>query len=144
MNETELGKMFLQANNLYNNKEYEKASVIYLELLKNLNESTDKIRIALTRYNLGVSYMRIDEYDKAIEQFNNSTKQELIEKGHINNSYYNLGVCYYFKKDLPRSYKYFKKHLELCNKYKIEEDIEDVKNKLRTFKKILIVKDDNA
>jgi tetratricopeptide (TPR) repeat protein len=65
---------------------------------------------APARNNLGIAYMGLEQWDAAIEEFEQLTQDMLYATPHFPLS--NLGRAYYQKNDFPRAERYFKAALK--------------------------------
>lgn len=89
---------FNEANNLYNNKEYEKAIKKYEESILN-NENK-----ACSYYNSGVCFIKLKNYDSAINMLKKALSIQMDSK-----YFFNLGYCYAMKDDSKKALIYFNK-----------------------------------
>ncbi len=76
----------------------------------------------------GVTFLRIEKFDKAIETFQKATN---CENGCIDEAFYNLGVGYLIRKNYKEAVFCFEKALEIDPKYK------EAKQQLKDVKKVL-------
>ncbi|MBU5453965.1 tetratricopeptide repeat protein [Caproiciproducens sp. MSJ-32] len=83
---------FIEGNNFYNNKEYEKAIASYKRAIEN-GEST-----TCANYNLGVCYIKLKEYDRAIPYFKKAISMQKESK-----YFFNLAYCYAMKNEIKKA-----------------------------------------
>lgn len=83
---------FNEGNNLYNNKDYERAIDCYKKAVnKNENE-------ACSYYNAGVCFIKLKNYDSAITMLEKAIFLQRESKYH-----FNLGYCYAMKDESNRA-----------------------------------------
>ena len=97
------------ANKLYNNKKYKEAIIFYkrnIEYLLNENiehyYKNNNTNLNQDYYNIGVCYIKLKDYDKALENF------KLALNYYKDTRYYfNIGYIYAMKENLKKAYIYF-------------------------------------
>ena len=98
---------FLDANSFYGNKDYETAISFYEKAIKTKDNEP------YAYYNLGVCYIKLQEYDKAIEMIKKTLCLNLDAK-----YFFNLAYCYSMKEDNPKALRYFNMAWALDNEDK--------------------------
>ena len=85
--------------------------LIFLSLIFNLSSFAvaGDMDQAIVHYNQGYDYYKKGEYDKAIEELDNSLKFDSDNE----NAYYGLGNCYYRKQMYEKAVEGYKKSIEL-------------------------------
>lgn len=99
-------KYIRKGNKYYNNKEYQKAEIMYQKALEKNFSSKE------ANFNLGNTFYRQEKYDAAIEKFENvaiSSKGDDKEKSF---QFYNLGNAYFKNQKLKESVEAYKKSLK--------------------------------
>lgn len=99
-------KYIRKGNKYYNNKEYQKAEIMYQKALEKNFSSKE------ANFNLGNTFYREEKYDAAIEKFENvaiSSKGDDKEKSF---QFYNLGNAYFKNQKLKESIEAYKKSLK--------------------------------
>jgi tetratricopeptide (TPR) repeat protein len=87
---------FEKANDLYNNKEYEKAIAAYKKAVQ-FSENT-----SASLYNIAVCFIKLNNYEKAIPLLKSAIKEKEDSR-----YFFNLGYCYAMLKDLKKALIYF-------------------------------------
>ena len=87
---------FNEGNKHYNLKDYEKAIDLYKLSIEN-NEN-----IACSYYNCGVCFIKLKEFDKAMEMIKKALTMQQESK-----YYFNLAYCYAMKEDVKKALIYF-------------------------------------
>ncbi|MCX7950384.1 MAG: tetratricopeptide repeat protein [Clostridiales bacterium] len=106
---------FAKAVKLYNENNIKEAINIYKSLL-NFNKKY------YVYYNLGICYIDLKDYKKAIEAFEKAIKLNYL---HVE-SYINLAYCYYKLKDYKNCYRIIK----IGNTYTSSTKLQSIENKL--------------
>jgi len=105
-----LNKLFETAIKEYSNYEYDKAIVIWKEVLKKANNKKDSTLIVKTTINIGSSYNAIGYHKTALNYFLkvNTILENYKEKGSPYwTNYINIGVCYMSLEQYDTAKKYF-------------------------------------
>ena len=108
-----------QAENSFENGQYSEAIEKYSKL-----ESSDK-----TNFNIGDSYYKQGNFQKAIDSFRKVSKDDLKQK-----ALYNIGNSYVKMEKLPQAKSIYEKALKLGENPKVRENLEWVKNRLKQDK----------
>ncbi|MDH5403621.1 MAG: tetratricopeptide repeat protein [Candidatus Heimdallarchaeota archaeon] len=120
--------------NIYREKfQFQKSLTYYNKFLK-LQDNKNKLAIAKTNNNIGITYWYRGLYDKAIEFYKNSIQlfsslNEINELGSVMN---NLGILYYSLGDMNEALNYLVRSMELfrstSNKQKIAFNLISIGN----------------
>ncbi|MCK4661506.1 MAG: tetratricopeptide repeat protein [Bacteroidales bacterium] len=119
---------FFRGLELFNNLEYDEAVVI---LDKSLNVPSFNLKIrALSLYWKAEANYRLGNYNKAINNYDDF----LVTPGayslpEYNDTYYNLGYCYFKKKDYKASSSWFRKYVDNV-KDTVKTKIGDANNRI--------------
>lgn len=116
---------FEKGNQLYNNGKYKQAINEYIESIKNYEE------VESCYYNMAVSYMKLKEYDDGIECLKNA-----ISYNRKSKYFYNLGCCYYNKKDLGSAM------FNLIIAYGLDDEDEDIRDAIDIISKVISSEND--
>lgn len=112
--------LFNQGNKFYNNKEYETALEFYQKSI-NANEYP-----ACSYYNCGVCYIKLKDFDKAINMI-----KKALEFQKESKYFFNLGYCYAMKENIEKALINFNIAWALNNEDKdCEKAIRLITNKL--------------
>jgi tetratricopeptide (TPR) repeat protein len=95
------GKLFQEAMVKYEQSQFRDATVLFEQLLK-----TDPGDMASTLYS-GISYMEVDQYQKADQSFNKIIVQN--DNLFIEQAGWYLGFCYLMTNELDKARKHFEK-----------------------------------
>lgn len=87
---------FTDGNKLYNNKEFTKAINYYLKSAESCENE------ACSYYNAGVCYIKLKEFDSAIDML-----KKALTLQHESKYYFNLAYCYAMKEDSNHALIYF-------------------------------------
>lgn len=87
---------FNEGNNLYNSKEYSKALTYYKKAIVS-GENT-----ACSYYNAGVCFIKLKDFDNAIDMIKNALSIHKESK-----YFFNLAYCYAMKEDTNKALIYF-------------------------------------
>lgn len=99
------GVYFVYGIIYYALKDYEKAEKFYKKAIDENKEYTE------ARYNLCGLYLKINEYDKAIEQCTYAAEDPLYQARA--SAYTNIGVAYYQQGDINKAKEYYDKALDI-------------------------------
>ena len=115
----------------YSKKKYEEAMVYFKKYL----EEHEEANIAL--YNIGVCHIRLNNYDEAIDIFNQVLNKKSASSITIANSLFNIGYSYISLKEIGKAYQYIarswsinpfdeecRKSLLLIEKHFLKENVE--------------------
>lgn len=111
---------FERGNKLYNNGRYEQAINEYIESI----DSYEKVEDCY--YNMGVTYIKLKEYDEAIKYL-----KKAISFSRQSKYFYNLGCCYYWKND------YGSAMFNLIIAYRLDEEDGDVREAINIVAKVI-------
>ncbi|SHE34932.1 CDC27 family protein [Caloramator proteoclasticus] len=100
--------LYLEAINLYEQKNYKKALNLFLKVLEHQNNY-------LINYNIGVCYIELNKFTDAIQFL----KKSLYLNKYYENTYINLAYCYYKKKDYKSCYRIIKEGVSAINSDKL-------------------------
>ena len=96
-------------NKLYDNKKYKEAIIFYkrnIEYLLNENiknyYKNNSTNLKKDYYNIGVFYIKLKDYDKALENFKLALNYYRDSK-----YYFNIGYVYVMKQNMKKAYIYF-------------------------------------
>lgn len=95
---------FQKANDLYNIKDYKRALAMYQKAVE------QKENEAASLYNAAVCFIKLKEYEKAIQLL----KSAILIR-HESRYFFNLGYCYTMLKDNKRALIYFNTAWSLDN-----------------------------
>jgi len=102
---------FALGNFFFNKEKYDLA-------IENYNKCLElKPEFASVRNNLGLVYMKIGEYDKAISYFSELTDNYIYATPHYPR--FNMGQAYFYKNDYRKAEKCFKETLEMEPRFTI-------------------------
>lgn len=87
---------FIKGNELYNNKHYEEALDFYIKAID------EKDNEAYSYYNAGVCYIKLKEFDKAIEMLSKAVKLNTDAK-----YFFNLAYSYSMINETKKALRYF-------------------------------------
>lgn len=107
-----LNKLFETAIKEYSNYEYDKAIVIWKEVLKKANNKKDSTLIVKTTINIGSSYNALGYHKTALNYFikANKTLETFKQKAEPYwTNHINIGVCYMSLEQYDTAKKYFDK-----------------------------------
>lgn len=97
------------ANKLYDNKKYKEAIIFYkrnIEYLLNENIENyykdNNTNLNKNYYNIGVCYIKLKDYNKALENFKLALNYYKDTK-----YYFNIGYVYAMKENIKKAYIYF-------------------------------------
>jgi len=105
--------LYLKGDKLYNQGEYEKALAVFKEFV----ETQPKLYEA--RVNIGNCYIRLRQYDKAMEEFRFVLEKLKVEKGDLvgnktaSSIYASLGELHMDKNDFEKAKEYFEKSIHI-------------------------------
>lgn len=105
-----LKKLFETAYEEYSNHEYDKAIVIWKEVLKKANNKKDSTLIVKTTINIGSSYNAIGYHKTALNYFlkvNKILETYKQKESPYWTNYMNIGVCYMSLEQYDTAKKYF-------------------------------------
>jgi len=97
------GEEYLKALEHYKNREYEEAAALFEKVIKREPE------LGLAHYNLGITYMNLEQGDKAIVAIKRSI--ELVPEN--SSAFTALGKIYMMKGDSDKALEWFNKAIEL-------------------------------
>lgn len=121
------------ANKLYKNKKYKEAIIFYKRNIKYLlNKNIDyyyknnNTNLNQDYYNIGVCYIKLEDYDKALENFKLALNYYRDSK-----YYFNIGYVYAMKENMKKAYIYFNLAWSLNhNDNDCEKALKMLKNKI--------------
>ena len=105
--------LYLKGDKLYNQGEYEKALAVFEEFVESQPELYE------ARVNIGNCYIRLRQYDKAMEEFQFVLEKLKQEKGDLEGNkmassiYASLGELYMDKNDFEKAKEYFEKSIHI-------------------------------
>ncbi len=105
--------LYLKGDKLYNQGEYEKALVVFKEFIEKQPEFYE------ARVNIGNCYIKLKQYDKAMEEFKfvleklEEEKDNLIGNDTASSVYASLGELYMDKNDFENAKEYFEKSINI-------------------------------
>ncbi len=94
-------------------KNYKKSITYFLNSLKNAQEHNNQLAIDYSLYNLGTSYLMLDEDSAAMEKYAKISQN--APKNVLYASYYNTGVIAYKNENYTQAQDFFRKALEVDN-----------------------------
>lgn len=105
--------LYIRGQKLYDQGEYEKALTVFKEFVSKQPE------LYGARVNIGNCYVKLKQYDKAIEEFKFVIEKMKEEKGDLKGDktasslYASLGELYMDKNDFEKAKEYFKKSIDI-------------------------------
>lgn len=111
---------FERGNELYNKGKYMRAINEYIEAIEDCEE------IESSHYNMGVTYIKLRDYDKAIRCL-----KKAISFSRQSKYFFNLGCCYYNKRDLGSAM------FNLIIAYELDDEDEDLKEAIDIVSKVI-------
>ena len=105
--------------------EFDKAKVIYEEVLSQSEKLEDKKNAAISMRKIGNIYLYKNDYDKALDYYNRSIDvSELIDdKALIASCINNIGVIYGNKNNVEKQIEYFTRSIEIAKEIDAKENI---------------------
>lgn len=106
-------ELYLKGEKLYNQEEYEKALAVFEEFVEKQPDLFE------ARVNIGNCYIKLKQYDKAVEEFKFVLEKMKEEKGDLKGNkmassiYANLGELYMDQNDLEKAKDYFEKSIDI-------------------------------
>jgi len=113
LEEKNLKALYLKGEKLYNQSEYEKAFAVFKEFIKKQPDLYE------ARINIGNCYIKLKQYDKAIEEFKfvleklKEEKDDLKGDKTVSSIYASLGELYMDKNDSEKAKEYFEKSIDI-------------------------------
>jgi len=122
------GDLKVLGDDKYSNTLLEQNISFYKEMAAHGDPSSSKMSNLKINYissigNLGTNYISMENYDKAIEYFEQAASLKELNADWLTQDMFWIAYCYYFKKDYKKSIEYFKKELGIHKKKKRNEKI---------------------